>query len=252
MRTYQTRPIQRLSFDLTNKKIDIIIPFYGGYEHVLQLMKQIWYTVKSNKYRIMLVDDGSRNKDFIKAFERAPYTKIVQNEEQEGFGAALHRGFNESDNEFVLFMHSDVYIEEPNWCIELLKSYLIMETQGVGLVSARSDNPGEDSPKALKGESKSRDKDVILKEGFVPLYCALCRRDLFGQIGGFIKHYPYGYYEDEELAYRMRKKRIAQGISGGSWVGHRGGMTFNVLNKKIPNFTEIINKNYEQMKRDMA
>lgn len=57
----------------------------------------------------------------------------------------------------------------------------------------------------------------------------MCHRQLFDNIKGFVKSYPYGSYEDEELYYRMKKFGYKQAVSGNSWVFHHGGSTFNDL-----------------------
>lgn len=253
-KTFQARPIYRHLVELKEKKIDIILPFFGNYEKVYRLLKQIWGGLKSNPYQIYLIDDCSPNEVFIRGFESAPWTKVIRNETQLGFGGALAAGFNksiemENPNELVVFLHSDCHADDSNWLWELLKSYMILKPHGVGLVSARTDNPVHDNPQ-LKGDKSSVTADVIVEEGYVPLHCAVCEKSLFKQINGFIKPYKYGFYEDEELAYRMRKHKLKQGISGGSWIGHEGGATFNKLknNKEV---LAAIDANREQCIKDI-
>lgn len=240
MKTFQSKPLNLNEIDFHNKKIDIIIPFYGQYEKVYRLVKQVWNSVKGNAYQLFLIDDCSPNMTYSEVFSKAPYTKIKRHDKQMGFGASLTTGFNETNNEYIVFMHSDCFIEEPNWLKELLRSYLNLQQQGVGLVSARTNNPGEDVDPRLKANRNQKDQDIVVDEGFLPLYCAICERRLFQIIKGFIKPYPYGFYEDEELAYRMKKYQIKQGISGKSWVGHEGGATFKALLKKKPNLITVI------------
>jgi GT2 family glycosyltransferase len=94
------------------------------------------------------------------------------------------------------------------------------------------------------------DPDIIATE-FLPLYCAICPRNLFQKIGGFIKPYPYAMYEDEELAYRMKHYGFKQAISGKSWVHHDWGATISAIIKKRPDAKKVMEANYEKCLADI-
>ena len=79
----------------------------------------------------------------------------------------------------------------------------------------------------------------------------MCPRELFDHIGGFIKEYPLAWYEDEELAFRMKHFGYKQGICGRSWVQHDGGATINALWKEDPSTKEIMEKNRSRCLEDM-
>jgi GT2 family glycosyltransferase len=74
-----------------------------------------------------------------------------------------------------------------------------------------------------------RADDVVLEDSHLSLYCFLCHRSLFNLVGGFIKDYPFGFFEDEEFAYRMRKYGYRQAIAGSSWIKHWGQATIREL-----------------------
>ena len=249
MKEHFARPIQRNR--LLDVPIDIIIPFHGQYEKVHKLVDSIWLGLKSNPYNICLVDDCSPNAEYIKAYEKSPKTTTVRLDSQMGFGAALQAGYRATENPFVAFVHSDCVMEDHSCFYNL--SNLLLDT-GVGMVAARSDNPGEGTDQRLKAKKNEVGKDIILDEGTLPLYCVLTRRTLFQKIGGFVRPYPLGYYEDEELASRMRFFGIKQAISGKAWVRHRAGATFTALAKdgKEQILHETIDKNYDQFQKDIA
>lgn len=263
---FQARPVIKSEVQLSEKRVDIILPFHGQYDKVHKALQSIWRTTKSNPYHIYLVDDASPNQSFITSFEKGPRITIMRNEQQLGFGGSLAVGFRESQLRFqkeidqgirnlpnlILFMHSDCRVENANWLLELIRTYMILQEKKVGLIVPRTNNPGFDTDSRLKAkQNDEKINDVILDSGFVPLYCALCDRDLFRTIDGFIKPYPFGWYEDEELAHRMRRCGLKQGISGRSWIRHDGGATFNALIKKNPEITKIIETNRERCISDL-
>jgi hypothetical protein len=108
----------------------------------------------------------------------------------------------------------------------------------VRLVSATTNNPLV-SINGLKFDKKVGGRDIISKEP-LPLFCALTYREMFNRIGGFLKPYPYGYYEDEELFYRMSKHGFKQAICQNSWVKHIGSATMKELVKVKPEVKKVI------------
>ena len=252
----QNRATKPVVFNPFSKsRVDIIIPFHAQYEKVSSLVQSIIVSVKSNPYQITLVDDCSENDNFSKEIAEQfkkntpegcrPQVVCIRNEKQLGFGGSLKVGYENTDLPWVLFMHSDCLVEDPNFIIELGQSLLDWKKQNlpVKMVTARSNNPG-DLNKAKAGIHEKSDKNIILENETLPLFCSMCHRDLFKHIGGFIKSYPYCWYEDEELAYRMRKYGYKQGISTKAWIKHEGGATIKYLWNKNPASKEIMENNY--------
>lgn len=218
--------------------VDIIIPFHGQYHHVRNLIESILRRTATNKYKIYLVDNGSPNKSFLDDMRETPYVECIRFDENLGFGAALEAGFKAGSNPYVCLMNSDCTIEHPNWLLAMGESLLAMRPLGVKLVTARTDNPGIDSP-ALKSSKYDKGEDKVLDTA-APLYCCLCHRELFRRIGGFIKHYPLGGFEDEELFWRMKSYGFKQGVSGKSWVHHEGRATVDALIQTSPDLEQVM------------
>ena len=231
--------------------VSIIIPFYGEYELVAKLVESIWATTQTCPYEIILVDDASPNKTFIENFKGKPQIKTIRSEQRLGFGGALELGYKTSNQPWLVFLNSDCVVRQPNWLSEMGKTLMDLKSSNVRMVSARSDNPGEGLHPFLKCEHTESAQNVILSDGFLPLFCAMCHRELFSHIGGFIKNYYPGYYEDEELAYRMRKYGCKQAICGSVWVHHKGSATIERLCKTDPEAINQINNNRDRCLKDV-
>lgn len=246
----------------SRSQVDIIIPFHAQYERVSELVRTIILSVKSNPYQITLVDDCSDNKNFGEEITRQfqkntpagfkPQLAYIRSEKRLGFGGALKMGFEATSLPWVLFMHSDCIVEDPNFMINMGQSLLNWKQNGipVKMVSARSNNPG-DCELAKAAMLDKGEKDIILEKETLPLFCAMCNRDLFKYIGGFIKAYPYAWYEDEELSFRMRKHGLLQGISTRAWVRHHGGATINYVWEHDPDSKKIMEANRDLCVRDI-
>ena len=230
--------------------VDIIIPFYGLYEKVTKLVTSILMATRSNPYQICLVDDCSPNKDFISQFGKVPQVVTVRSDKRLGFGGALELGYKNTQQPWVMFLHSDCVVEDPNWLIELGRTLVKLKDDGVRMASSRTNNPGQDNEKLKSNKGESRE-DLILEKGdTLPLYCAMAHRDLFTHIGGFVKNYfPIGY-EDQELSYRMQFHGFKCAVSGKSWIRHEGGATTQLLCQKS-NMRDKIEANMDICLADM-
>jgi GT2 family glycosyltransferase len=259
-KTQKLRPLEIQPF--SRSPVDILIPFHAQYEKVTQLLKSILISVKSNPYQVTLIDDCSENKNFGEEIKKQflkttpegykPQVQYIRSEKHLGFGGALKLGFESTNLPWVLIMHSDCLVEDPNFMLKMGQSLLNWKKQGipVKMVSACSDNPG-DCELAKFEKNKSIEEDIVLKETTLPLFCAMCHRDLFGYIGGFIKNYPYAWYEDEELSFRMRKKGLLQGISTKTWIKHYGGCTIKYILEQNPDAIKTMEKNRDRCIADM-
>jgi GT2 family glycosyltransferase len=236
-----------------NQLVDIIVPFYGQYDSVSKLMESLIYHTSIVNFRVCVIDDCSPNVIFHEAaFEVFPNVKVVRNTSRLGFGASLEVGIKTLEKEkkifpWLVFMHSDVVIEDPNWLLFLGQTMLNLKDKGVKMVSATTNNTTTNNP-YLEAKSPEKREDIVLENGYLPLYCSLCHRELFNKIKGYVKHYPYMGYEDRELANRMRHYGFKQGISGKSWVRHNGAST---LKAQDPGIIKIIENNKNLWNEDV-
>jgi GT2 family glycosyltransferase len=202
-----------------------------------------------------VVDDCSPNTVFQElAFDGFPNVKVVRNPSRLGFGASLEVGVKALEQErkvfpWVVFMHSDVIIEDTNWLLFLGQSMLNLKDRGVKMVSATTNNPSTNNS-FLESKSPQQREDIVLENGYLPLYCSMCHRELFKRIG-HVKHYPYMGYEDREYADRMRHFGFKQGISGKSWVKHEGAVTLKYLQANEAEVLPIIEQNKNKWKEDI-
>lgn len=233
--------------------VDIIIPFHNEHHKVSRLLQGIFGSIRTNRYQISLVDDGSTNEEFIDLFRKVPGVVSFRHEEQRGFGAALNTAIQRTKQPYILILHSDVEVRGGSWLSELGKTYNDLREKKVKMIGAMTNNPVVDDERMIC-ESGNTVSDFILGDGFLPLYCALCKRELFNRVGLF-KEYPYAGGEAEEFAFRMRKKGYKQGVCGSSWVYHEGRGTLKNYDKDTgPNkrVQEVLEKAKQELKVDVS
>lgn len=256
----KSRPVELKLF--SRSPVDILIPFHSQYEKVLGLIKSILLSVRSNPYQITLIDDCSENKSFGEEIKNQflkttpegfkPQVQYIRSDKHLGFAGALKLGFQSTNLPWVMFLHSDCVVECPNFMIQMGQALLSWKSKGipVKMVSARSNNPG-DCIAAKSETSDPFEEDIVLKDQTLPLFCSLCNRDLFNYIGGFLKTYPYAWYEDEELSMRMKKHGLLQGISSKAWIRHQGGATIKYVWETNPQVKQIMENNHSLCMSDI-
>lgn len=249
-KTHIARPMNNVS--VFNSQVDIVVPFHGQYDMLTQLMQSLFRLTRSNYYRLILVDDCSPNPDFIMNIEQNArkhssrtrqenVVKTIRNEEQKGYGFSCRVGFEAGESPYVCFINSDCKIEDSGWLRNMGETLLKLKPQGVRMVSPIMNNPLHGDP-AQKGERLNRSlEDVIIADNsFLSLPCFMCHRELFSKIGGFLKEYPYGNYEDEEIAARLKKHGFKQAVCRSSYIWHKGNATIHSLWKTKPQTRKIM------------
>ena len=258
-----------------NSAVDIIIPYHGEYQKLTTLLDSIFRLIRSNYYKVCIVDDASPNASFIEiikqnAAKNAAKRKgenVVQTirlKEQCGFAGALKAGFEATSNPYVCFINSDCKIEDVNWLRGMGECLMATKHLGVRMVAPMTDNavgghPAQQcskedrfnrpyNPVSAEGSDFSvinSDHIILKKDDYLSMYCFMCERGLFQECGGFIKEYPYGYYEDEEFAARMQHRGFKQAVSQNSWVHHDGQLTIKRIwreNPKVKDIMEVENR----------
>jgi len=228
--------------------VEIIIPYHNQLTKVANLLNDIFSTVTTNRYLVTLVDDGSDNNtlpDQIKD-RKLDGIRILSHAKCQGFGAAVNTALKNPFSDkipYVLILHSDVGLRDLSWLQNLGTSLIKMKSDGVKMISPTTNNPVA-SYDCMKATNSLEKPDFILNNEYLPMYAALCHRELFSRVG-LMTECPYAGTEVEEFADRMRKNNFRQAICGSSWVYHEGNASLSHFskNKKIQ---EIISKTRQE------
>lgn len=232
--------------------VDIIVPFHGQYERVAKLIESIFQLTRSNYYTLTVVDDASPNDSFIKTIAKngKRAVKALRTKTQRGFAGALQVGFDRTQLPYVCCVNSDCVVKDINWLRSMGEALLRNRDSGVKMVSPKTNNPvgGCELQFGEKLQLHGAEEDirrglveVLPEEEYLSLYCFMCHRELFKRIG-FLKHYPYGYYEDEEFAKRMIHHGYRQGVVVNSWIYHEGEVTIKNLWRRNPQLQNVMKK----------
>jgi|GEM_PF-3565622 GT2 family glycosyltransferase len=251
-KTFTARPMNNVSEFIA--PVDIIIPFHGQYDKVTKLLESIYLYTRANHIQIYLIDDHSPNEEFVqiiaKNIGKSSTKRNLENnfhalrcKERHGFAGAAKRAFEQGENPYVCFLNSDCVVEDPLWIQHLGEALLNHMDKGVRMVAPVTNNAVGGDP-AQEGDKLDKSNEIVILEddSHLSMYCFMCHRQLFDKCGGFLKEYPYGYFEDEEFAARMKKKGFKQAVCKNAWIFHHGMSTIRSVWKDDITVRDVMEK----------
>ncbi|MCU0666554.1 MAG: glycosyltransferase family 2 protein, partial [Candidatus Omnitrophica bacterium] len=197
----------------THPFVSIIIVNLNGEKYLKDCLGSLLnMKYPSDKFEIILVDNGSTDDSLEYTRKEFSVVKIIKNNEN-NYAKANNLGIKQSKGEYVALLNNDTKVEE-NWLIELLK--VIESDNKIGAVGTKLllpdgkiQNAGHIAlPNFYWGERGFGEENLKYNEieemdslcGAAVLY----RKKLFREIGHFDENFVI-YMEDVDMAFRLRK-----------------------------------------------
>ena len=121
-----------------NTTLSIILPAFNEGEHIYANILRICETLAGENFELIVVDDGSADNTYSEA-QRAQAdghpVLSVQQESNQGKGAALFQGFRSASGQRIAFLDADLEIS-PNYLFELNH---VMDEEGADVVAGVKD-----------------------------------------------------------------------------------------------------------------
>src|SRR5690606_17143068 len=195
-------------------RASIVIPVYDGFEHTLACLRAIAATPPRAGIEVIVVDDGSSDSTAA-ALPRVEGLRYHRRAANGGFIAACNDGAALARGSYLVFLNNDT-VPQPGWLDALLRTF--EDHPRAGLVGAQLLYPDgrlqESGGRVLRdgrAESRGRFADPdhpLLRFAREVDYCSgaalAIERALFETLEGFDPRYAPAYYEDTDLAFRVR------------------------------------------------
>jgi len=226
--------INKLNYSLNNKiEITIIIAAYNNVDITLNCLLSILVFETKLKYEIILIDDHSSMVDY-RTFGFK--FRVIRNNMNFGFIKSNNLASKKARGKFLFFLNNDTLINNST-INELHKSYFFNENVGaIGSMSLSNQfliqeagaftfksgtcwnyGRGENPKKSIYNFTKEVD------------YCSACslfiKKRLFYKLGFFDTRYCPAYYEDVDLAFKIREKKLKVLYEPKSFLYHYEGST---------------------------
>jgi GT2 family glycosyltransferase len=211
-------------------KVSICVPTYNVCELTKQCLASLLPTCGDLVEEIIVIDncstDGTR--DYLKTLS-APF-KVVLNKENRGFAYSNNVAARMAKGDVFCMLNADTVLR-PRWIEPMLKVFKERKDAGfVGNIQwspklKAYDHMGMVITRELTTTHFGRYWKFIPFRGYgdwtcVTAACAMIRRDLFLEMGGFDEIYVSGGYEDTDLCFQLNAKGYKNYVSYDSVIDH--------------------------------
>jgi GT2 family glycosyltransferase len=220
-------------------RVSIIIPVHNQLEFTYRCLMSIAAHPSRASIEVIVCDDASYD-ETPAILSTVSGIRCIRNVTNQGFLHSCNRAAAEARGQYLLFLNNDTEVQE-GWLDHMLA--LFDADERTGLVGAKLLFPNGRLQEA--GGAIWRDAtgyNYVREVDYCSGACILIETALFRQLGGFDDHYAPAYYEDTDLAFRVRqagKKVLYQplavvvhheGVSHGTDTGC-GIKAYQVANK---------------------
>jgi GT2 family glycosyltransferase len=195
--------------------VSIVIPVHDKFDVTYVCLAALLFAVNRARFEVIVVDDGSGDTTLDLA-AIAPGVTIVRNAKAQGFAAACNAGAARARAPHIVFLNNDTEVT-AHWLDELL--FVFRNNPAAGLAGS----------KLIYGNGKLQEAGGIVWETGDPWnygrggnaheprysYTRLCDyvsgaaimidAALWKDVGGFSREFMPAYFEDTDLAYKVRE-----------------------------------------------
>ena len=213
----------------------LIVPAFNKLEFTLGCLSAVACSGDRLPFEVIVVDDGSTD-DTAAVVPGIPGLRYVRNDENLGFIGSCNRGAGLARGSFLVFLNNDTAVQ-PGWLDALVGTF--DRFPGTGLVGAKLLYPNgqlQEAGGVIYADARAGNYgrfDAPMDPRFTSVrevdYCSgaalAVPAALFRELGGFDEHYRPAYYEDADLAMRVRQRGLRALYQPSSLVVHFEGVS---------------------------
>ncbi len=205
-----------LSFPYCDRpEVSILIPVFNKVEYTLQCLKGLMQQITDFPFEVIVADDASSD-DSQRLLASVPGLQYRRNPDNLGFLRSCNRAARKARGRYLVLLNNDT-VPLPNWLTEIVAP---LQTDGsVGLVGSmllypdgRLQEAGGSIWQDGSGwnigrlqEPQACDYQFVREVDYCSGAALALSMDLWQQLDGFDLRYAPAYYEDTDLAFRVRE-----------------------------------------------
>jgi GT2 family glycosyltransferase/glycosyltransferase involved in cell wall biosynthesis len=216
-------------------EISIIIPVFNQFHFTQACLASLQEHQNAERFEVIVVDDCSTDATS-HVISKIPGIVYLRNETNSGFISACNRGAEQGRGSFLLFLNNDTAVT-PGWLSTLRETFEI--EPNAGLVGSKlvfpdgrlqeaggiiwSDGSGWNRGKF--DDPEKPEYNFLREVDYCSAACVMVPKALFARVGGFDPKYAPAYYEDTDLAFKVRREGFKVLYQPLSTVVHYEGAT---------------------------
>ncbi len=247
----QLRPPEVLKFPrFETPDVSIVIPAHNKFWVTYNCLAALILAPNKSTFEVIVVDDGSSDltvslSDYCKGIT------VIRNEVSQGFVRSSNLGAKQARGEFVVMLNNDT---EPcaGWLDELVYVFETFDSAGLagakfvypngklqeagGILFPNMDawNYGRNGNPFDPKYNYTRQVDYVSGAGI------MLRKKVWDALGGFDEFYAPAYYEDTDLAFRVRKMGLKTYYTPFSQIIHFEGVSSGTsLNSGVKRYQKV-------------
>ncbi len=242
-------PPARLPFS-AEPRVSIIIPVFNKWTYTAACLRSLAGSKGLPEVEVILVDDGSTDETAARA-GNVRGLKYLRNSRNLGFVGSCNRGLEQAQGEFTVLLNNDTQVLD-GWLDALLDTFewfpdtglagaqllypdgSLQEAGGIIFKDGSGWNYGKHDDAAKPEYQYAREVDYCSGA------CIMLRTELFRTLGGFDARYAPAYYEDTDLAFRVREAGLKVRYQPAARIIHHEGITSGTdLNSGAKRYQEV-------------
>jgi GT2 family glycosyltransferase/glycosyltransferase involved in cell wall biosynthesis len=208
-----TRPIE---FPVHEEvEVSIIIPVFNQFQFTQACLASLQEHQGTERFEIIVVDDGSTD-GTAEALPRIPGIVYLRGETNTGFIASCNRGAEKARGEYLVFLNNDTLVR-AGWLRALLDTFA--DEREAGIVGSKLLYPNgrlqeaggiiwQDASGWNYGKFDDPEKpeyNYLREVDYCSAAALMIPKALFWRVEGFDSRYAPAYYEDTDLAFKVRR-----------------------------------------------
>ncbi len=251
VKTLNVNTLEKIEFlGNENPKVSIIIPVFNNWKYTYNCLQSLNKNIQGISYEIIVVDDGSTDETEI-VLGKVGNIVYIKNEKNLGFVGSCNVGAKVAKGEYLVFLNNDTSIKKK-WLEALLETF--QNNKNIGLVGSKLIYPdgklqeaggivwkNENAWNYGRFQNPNDPEFNYLKDVD---YCSgasiMIPKNVFEKLNGFDPIFSPGYFEDTDLAFRVRQLRLRSVYQPKSELFHFEGISSgNSLKSGMKKYQEI-------------